>query len=1075
MVTSSRRAGRVTNKTKLVIYKGSNKVDLTAAETIVWENESTGGAHAEATKHQHVGAKGVESGELLEHHLQAALSSASLLHSRTQSAKPSSPKPSSSSSSTKPEPTTASSALNYHIPTPDATGIVDNNHFTPLYQATKYVEPVNYIRFSDTVEESSGGWGGLGYCMDDKDVKWLNEFNAKAEGSSGGEANGTVAASSPQTPLKESQQGGNQPPSAGRGMRAKGKEKEKEKNESAPAPLFISEDTFEYIMGVFEKYAEDSVPMLHTNISLLPPFASVEPMFSSPIPASFLPSNEIPKGLPDLKVLSRMARSIYSHWKARREERNGKSIMPALNYDETNDNDPYVCFRRRDIRATRKTRRTDNHSIEQFQKLQTELRNAHNLAQMVVRRENEKKALFKADRDVWEAKWKLFEIKRRWPSLGMSREEEEIITGRPMSGVVPITIPSLANGHALHPSQTNIPQMRKKVVEKDRDEREKRERAMEAARAAEKNMGSMAGRSNAPEALKERMLALQQKLEELLVKKKEADAHWDDCTDSSYQPLPQPHSIHTFRPITALDPHYSVRRGRANSDDDEDEPVLPSSFRLRRGRGGVVRLDRRTALLSRRRGSPPSSPTKYPDWLFPDTAPSRSEGRRPRSIDELEEDSPSSPEVLKRRRLNEVWRYDVDRGGALGVGMGVLEDQDRVIVDDLESKYVRNRISLLREEDIDKLRPDVSVLAQAAIALETPIELPPTPVFVRPQVVPPNPQLVAAHLQQQQLLQQQQQMEQFQRFQLLAQQQALVAQQQQAAMAQAQAQAQGMPNQSQVQQRVTSADGSANGAAGSPVVNGQQLQQQMPPPNSLPNQAQNGRPPVSKRPSQTGQTMGPPVQARPSLSPTNSLHPAQQAALAKNGQSPQLVNGMMLPNGKTFIQNGGANGAGTPQQQVQQLDPQVQQRIMAARLAAQAQQQLPQQPTNLDSLNPEQLAELTRVAQQAGFGDNIQGFIDARNKATLLRMAKLAQQQQAQQVAQQQQAAAQAQAQQQQQQQQQAGNGGAPGPGQPGFSSPALPTGSLQLKLPPHAAARLGAASTPNGQQQQSSPAPQRA
>lgn len=63
MVTSSRRANRVTNKTKLLIYRGSDKVDLSNAETIVWEHDAT--ASSEGVKHQHVGAKGVESGELL--------------------------------------------------------------------------------------------------------------------------------------------------------------------------------------------------------------------------------------------------------------------------------------------------------------------------------------------------------------------------------------------------------------------------------------------------------------------------------------------------------------------------------------------------------------------------------------------------------------------------------------------------------------------------------------------------------------------------------------------------------------------------------------------------------------------------------------------------------------------------------------------------------------------------------------------------------------------------------------------------------------------------------------------------
>ncbi|WVQ96306.1 hypothetical protein IAU59_003410 [Kwoniella sp. CBS 9459] len=1102
MVTSSRRAGRVTNKTKLLIFQGTDKVDLSAAETIVWENDPSSSAHAEQTKHQHVGAKGVESGELLEHHLQAALSSASLLHSRATSSKPSSPNDKSTS---KPE-YTSSSSLAYHIPTPDASGVVDNNAFAPLYQATKYVEPVNYIRFSDTVEESSGGWGGLGYCMDDRDVKWLNEFNAKAEGSSGANGDASVKGS-PQTPLSKDGQNPSQSPSIGRGMRAKGKEKERSDN--VPTHLFISEDTFEYIMGVLEKFAEDSVPMLHTNISLLPPFASVEPMFSSPIPASFLPSNEIPKTLPDLKVLSRMARNVYPHWKARREEREGKPVMPALNYDETNDNDPYVCFRRRDIRATRKTRRTDNFSIEQFQKLQTELRNAHSLAQMVVRRENEKKLLFKADQEVWEAKWKLFEIKRRWPSLGMTREEEEIITGRPMVGVAPVTIPSMVNGQqALQTSQTNIPQARKKVSEKDRDDKEKRERAVEATRTTDKGISAgLAGRSNAPDALKERMLLLQQRLEELMAKKKEADSHWDDCTDSSYQPLPLPSSVHAFKPVTSLDPHHAhaYHRGRQESDEDsEEEPLYPSSFRLRRGRGGVVRLDRRTPITTRRR-APPSVSSDYAGWLFPDNVPRKSASYRPKSIDEaleareLEQEEADSPN--KRRRLNEICRYDVSRGGALGVGMGVAEDKDRVIVDDLDSKYIRNRISLLREEDWNRLKPDSSALDQAIAALDAPVELPPVPTFIRPQMVPPNPQIVAAHLQQQQLLQQQQQMEQFQRFQLIAQQHAVVAQQQQQA-ALAQAQAQG----GNAGQRAPSApaDGSA---AASPSINGAASGQGhgMPPPNGMPGgQPQNGRPPVTKRPSQTAsaQMAPPPQPARPSLSPNNSMHPTP----VMNGQSPQLANGVP-PNAKQFNGNGtppantngnpnpnaNGNGNGTPTQ----MDPAMQQRLLAARAM--------QQPLTVEQLTPEQLVEVNRLAQQAGLGNDVHRYLEMRNRQNLMKMAKLAQQQQAQQVQQQQaQAAAQAQAQaqaqsqqnangaqqtpQQQQQQtpkgqptpqaqpqqQQPGQaqGQAPGGNQtqnstPTFS-PALPNNQMQLKLPAHAAARLGASQS---NQQQPPPA----
>jgi enhancer of polycomb-like protein len=320
--------------------------------------------------------------------------------------------------------------------------------------------------------------------------------------------------------------------------------------------VFISEDVFEYIMGVLEKHAEEKVPMLHTasravrakwtpadpqDISTLPTFQYIEHLFASPLDPAFFPSFEFPRNMPSSKDLVRMAQRIYTHWKDRRTERKGKTIMPTLNYDETNDGDPYVCFRRRDIRATRKTRRTDNFSIERMQKLQVEMRNAHLLCTMILRRETEKAQQVKAEKEVWEAKWKLYETKRRWPSLGVSKEEEELITGKQsresamaQAGVVNASM----LGGPLSAQRDNVPSaMRKKASDKDREEAEKRRdsRAMEAARTVERGMGMGAGaRSNAPEQLKERMMALQQRLSGLIAMRREADAGFDDVTSVSW-------------------------------------------------------------------------------------------------------------------------------------------------------------------------------------------------------------------------------------------------------------------------------------------------------------------------------------------------------------------------------------------------------------------------------------------------------------------------------------------------------------------------------------------------------------
>jgi enhancer of polycomb-like protein len=267
----------------------------------------------------------------------------------------------------------------------------------------------------------------------------------------------------------------------------------------------------------------------------MPQFPALEHLFSSPVPASFYPAYEVPKGLPDSKSLTRMARNIYHHWRQRREIRKGKSIFPSLNYDEANDGDPYVCFRRRDIRATRKTRRTDNYSVEKFQKLQYELQAAHYIVSMVQKREQYKRTAFTADKELWEAKWKFYETKRKWPSLGVSREEEEFITGRShqqQQARAAENAASMNGAHAIQMQSANTPVVRKKQPDREKEERDRRERMVEMARAAEKGVAGT-GRSMAPEHYKERLQALRQKLEDAIARRAAANADWDDLTDVS--------------------------------------------------------------------------------------------------------------------------------------------------------------------------------------------------------------------------------------------------------------------------------------------------------------------------------------------------------------------------------------------------------------------------------------------------------------------------------------------------------------------------------------------------------------
>ena len=154
----------------------------------------------------------------------------------------------------------------------------------------------------------------------------------------------------------------------------------------------------------------------------------------------------------------------------------------------------------------------------------------------------------------------------------------------------------------------------------------------------------------------------------------------------SYQPLPASHAAHAYRPVTTLDPYLAQAHLRLSHEDEDETPLRPLAFRLRRGRGGAVRLDRRLPTWATHRGATPKSASEVPDWLFPDNAMTKPSRPRPKSIDDIEDDGVDERQEAKRRRLNEMCRYDTDKGGALGVGMGVSADEDRVIIDDLDLK-----------------------------------------------------------------------------------------------------------------------------------------------------------------------------------------------------------------------------------------------------------------------------------------------------------------------------------------------------------------------------------------------------
>lgn len=136
------------------------------------------------------------------------------------------------------------------IPTPDSTGTIEAELFAQLYPPNSYVDPMTYIRFSDTVEDAQ--IGATAYTMDEDDEDWLEAYNAQfsVEGKLVDETNGG-------TP-------------GGRGARErKGKgEKGSDKGKDASVPGPLGDDEFEEIMELFERVTEEKAPMAHVVSSL---------------------------------------------------------------------------------------------------------------------------------------------------------------------------------------------------------------------------------------------------------------------------------------------------------------------------------------------------------------------------------------------------------------------------------------------------------------------------------------------------------------------------------------------------------------------------------------------------------------------------------------------------------------------------------------------------------------------------------------------------------------------------------------------------------------------------------------
>ncbi|GAC97174.1 polycomb enhancer protein [Pseudozyma hubeiensis SY62] len=590
--TSSRvRNKKLSYRQKLCVQRGSHLLNAATSVVAGPEPEFEGQEHAQDSN------LGVDANEISEHHLQAALSSNQLATSEGNA----------SAEATK---------AAYSIPVPDAQGTLSDAEFSQLYPSGVYSDPVTYIRWSDTVEDAIHG---PSYNMDEDDQDWLETRNEKAQ-----EALTTTIRNAKTGPLA--------------GGSGKGKTKEKLREEAIEKLVadnqgsyrLLSEDQFEMIMTVFEQVTSEQVPYLHLDVTKIPTCEELLTYFepSSTISALALPdlpplswektvgssvasssqartasrspsspsasatewSSRNPyKNLADLKALASV---VYPHWKSRREDREGRTVTPQLNFDETNDSDPYVCFRRREVKQIRKTRKTDALHIEKMIRLRAELEHAVALTELVAQREKTKRASLRQSRECWENVKDLMDIKRQWGIVGPQQglEDEELISGERRDPTQASSGPAKKKRKADEAAAT-IKLAGRKSRSGDADG------ASAGATAA-----SAGGVSGMGSAILERVHAVQAYIERECLRKTDSDLGWEEGSDAAFQPIPAPAPMRAFRPIHAEssdDPFpfspLATRAGR------------PPSFRRRVGRGGRVFLDRRLPI-------PSPVPTSLNDW-----------------------------------------------------------------------------------------------------------------------------------------------------------------------------------------------------------------------------------------------------------------------------------------------------------------------------------------------------------------------------------------------------------------------------------------------------------------------------
>ncbi|GAA86296.1 histone acetyltransferase complex component Epl1 [Aspergillus luchuensis IFO 4308] len=364
-------------------------------------------------------------------------------------------------------------------------------------------------------------------------------------------------------------------------------------NQKRDAGSRCTEDQFEEVMSFFELTSRKEQPYAFVDNSPLMSFEEFQQAMDPAVEES----------------VKRFAKDIYEYWKSRRTSNGNEPLLPTPKVEagrDTDDTDPYVCFRRREVRQTRKTRGRDAQSADKLRRLRKELEDARQMVALVRQRELARKEMLAIERQVFLQRSEVKEMKRK---LNIKDDDEDLINQK--------VSPMQSRDRLLH-MLINLQQPKKKPVEAP---------AVQRPAAPQLRMPPKAG-TQAAEDLQlledvqaEKENEIQRDIKQNIAKHVKWNEGYVDFTRAPLSPSPErTFDAASFRP--AITTQLPTPPSSESSDNMLDSPLdttsaialrdklaphamelsvdtskMPS-FRRRIGRGGRLWIDRRN-LVSR--------------------------------------------------------------------------------------------------------------------------------------------------------------------------------------------------------------------------------------------------------------------------------------------------------------------------------------------------------------------------------------------------------------------------------------------------------------------------------------------